>query len=871
MTSAHPDLHLAASPDFFDTPRRAAPAGRFEALPDVTPPAGWARRERGLWDCYDPPVTDVPVTGWKVHVSAGPATARAVHDVVVPYCFARGLAFKRLASVEVVHLVSSKYGPRTTSGKLFTLYPRDAAEAVAVCRELHPDLAAYPGPRVLTDVPWRGGPLHLRFGAVRGRPYVDGHGRPGVLLRDEDGAWVPDPRTIGDPNGGAQALPDGFETAPPPASTGSALAHLSRFTGLHRSNGGGVYQAWWDEQRRWVVLKEAMPHTGYDRAGRSAVERLRAEAAALRRLDGVDGVPRVLDYLEVQGHELLVEEHLPGRTGPHWAGTHNPLASHSDPEPAMLRRYAARVDVVVRSVAGILWDVHARGLAVDDLHPGNLLVDEADHARVVDLETATALDEQAPGTFGGAGFGGARRTGRERDERALDMLALWFLLPLTRVAERDPYLLREHVDWAFDAYGPLPAALDARLAALRADAPRRLAPAPPVAGPALVAGMRAVATPERTDRLHPAGPEGFAYGGTCLAHGAAGTLWAMAGVGLPPTDQEREWFARRALAAPCPYRGLYVGDAGVAAVAVDLGAEPDLLAQLGRRLLDEPADGGRNLSVWAGVAGDVLGQLRTGTALGDDELVDAALAGATRCAEQLVQGRELPRAGYLHGWTGVAHAFLEVYRATRDAVWLGRAVDALQRDLARCEVDPAAGVRLASGGVRRTAYVGTGSGGIALVADEILDHADVPGLQELLPRLVQACVRRSVAGAGLLAGRAGLLAVVSRLRPRLPDQGHVDRARASAAVATHLDMLALQIVVRDEHRAVLDGNGLRFSCDLADGSAGVAVAVEQATRGGAVLPFLSHRPPAPSGVQVPDGASRRVPWSARATGGRNTS
>lgn len=853
MSIGRLEAYIVADRELYDSPRYARfPRRGLREPADVVLPSGWHRRERGVWDVFDPPGARPPVTGWKVHVAACPETAAAVSDVVVPYCLDNGVPFKRLASLEVVHLMAAKYAPRSGSGKYVTVYPDDDAHLVRLCRDLHPELAGLPGPRVLTDVTWREGPLSARYGAVRGRPYVDEDGRPGTLMRDADGTWVPDGRRLGGRMPEGVRLPEGFEVAAP-APAGAALGHLTDLVALHHSNSGGVYKAWATDTRRWVVLKEARPLSGYDREGRTAPERLEREAQALERLKGVAGVPGYLGRLEVQGHEFLVEEFVEGLTLVNWAGVHSPTSSRSDARPDELRDWARRADRLVGSVAAVLEGVHGRGLAMDDLHPGNVLVGASDEVCLIDFEAASELDRAGPGSFYGAGFGGGRATGRERDLRALDMLALWLLLPLTRITDLDPTLLPEHVAWVRATY-PVPPSLDARLARLLAG------PAPvtrrTVDEDRLVAGIAARSTPHRDDRLHPGSAESFTFGGTCLAYGAAGVLWATAATGREPRAEDLAWFVER-LDRRSPYRGLFVGDAGVAVVAHRLGLPRETLAPLVDGLLAEPPDGGATLGLYAGAAGDGLAMLHLGTGLGEDRLVDGALSTAERCAAALRGGRRLSRAGYLHGWAGVAQLFLAVHRHTGSPRWLGHAVDALGQDLERCTVDDAAGVRVAMAGVRRIAYLGEGSGGIALVADEVLDHAEVPALEGLLPGLAQACRRTVVAQPGLLAGRAGLLAVVARLLPRLRGADDDAHGRAVAAVEAHRRLLGLHTVARGDAQLVPGEGGLRLSADLAHGSAGVLLALHQARAGGAFLPFFTSRPPVPTGTRTTGGGVPR--------------
>jgi hypothetical protein len=875
VTVGHLEAFVAADADFYETPVRARfPAGTWGTLPALDLPSGWTSSIRGYWEVAEPPSGAPPETGWKVHVTACPETAVEVAEAVAAHCVAEQLPFKRLATIELVHLMTSKYAPRASSGKLFTIYPPDDSALVDVCQALHDRLAHLPGPRVLTDVQWRGGPVSVRYGALRGRPHVDADGTPGILMRSPDGTWVPDRRTLGGGLPEGVELPRGFALTQMDAGA-TPFEGFTRLSALHHSNSGGVYKAWQSDPGRWVVLKEARPLSGYDRTGRSGVERLRHEADVLRRLEGLEGVPRFHDYFAVQGHEFLVQEFLEGLSCYNWSGARNPLSGQSNPTLHAVRTYVRDVATVVDRLADLVSAVHARGIAIDDLHPGNVLVAEGNQVSLIDLEAATSLDDVTPTTFRVAGFGSQGRSGRERDQRALDMFALWLLLPLTRLVDLDPSLLADHVGWVRQAYAP-PPELDVRLQQLLARAQQSDSPASALSGTVagrsepgfedlLVLGLRHTATPERDDRLFPGSAEGFTFGGQSFAYGAAGILWSLHRCGTPPTAEEVEWLSERALRST-GFRGLYVGDAGLALAATALGVHPDVVRTIGRRLLAAaPESREANIGLYAGAAGDALGLLHLADALGEERYAERAVEWAEVCVRQREAGRELPRPGYLHGWTGVGQLFLELYRRYRDSRWLGHAVGALQQDLSRCSLDPLAGVRMVLPGVRRIGYLGQGSGGLALVADELLLEAEVPELEALVPGLSQACERTIVAQPGLFAGRAGMLAVVARLLPRLSsaeDPARFEQARA--AVESHRRLLRMYAVRRGEGLLVPGDGGLRLSTDLFHGNAGLLLALSQLD-GGDFLPFFTARPP----VQRTGGSSTH-PSSCGADGGNKT-
>jgi len=101
---------------------------------------------------------------------------------------------------------------------------------------------------------------------------------------------------------------------------------------------------------------------------------LRREARAYQQLAGLRGVPRLVGF---EGPDRLVVERVAGR----------PLAQ-GDAAPATVLDNAARV----------LGEIHARGVAVTDLHRSNLLVAHDGRVCVVDFAMARlARDPGRPG------------------------------------------------------------------------------------------------------------------------------------------------------------------------------------------------------------------------------------------------------------------------------------------------------------------------------------------------------------------------------------------------------------------------------------------------------------------------------------------
>ncbi|WP_327167304.1 class IV lanthionine synthetase LanL [Streptomyces subrutilus] len=324
--------------------------------------------------------------GWKLHLSARPEDLAATVELVVPVLLRYTCDAKFAVSAAVLREVNSGAGDPHVVGKAVTVYPR-ARDLVALAGELAEVLAGRPGPRVLSDRRVRqDSPVYYRYGPFR----VSGPGAAALVMTGPDGqglagrasARYRQPPWAADPFG---------RPAPGAGRASHRVGGRFRLTaGIARSPHGDVYRGVDETTGDRVVVKQARAHTGADDDGVDACGRLRHEHGVLAALDGVHGVPRLLDHLRHGEDEFLVM---------------------TDCGPADLRRevlergpYRWRsgrdVTALAHRLLTVLDAVHARGVVVCDLKPGNVVLDADGAGHVVD--------------FGISALGGSRPAGATR-------------------------------------------------------------------------------------------------------------------------------------------------------------------------------------------------------------------------------------------------------------------------------------------------------------------------------------------------------------------------------------------------------------------------------------------------------------------------
>ncbi|MGA5816316.1 class IV lanthionine synthetase LanL [Kitasatospora sp. NPDC094028] len=642
---------------------------------------GWDVTVEGFW-CTARPSASAPLPGqgWKLHVSAASAAGEAVLAAVVRVLAQDPCAFKFAARQERLHELNSRNSDRGSAGKFITVYPAGEAQFQRLAAELDRATAGLPGPVVLSDRPYRpGSRVHYRYGAIALPAELGNDGEYRSVLRGPGGERAEDvrggsfraPGWARDPLAGVGA----GAARPGKRSGGVLLAGRYAVTAAVRHGAkGGVFLGRDTHGDAEVVVKQARAHIEVDRAGTDARDALRHEAALLDRLAGQELAPRAVELVEQEDSVFLVQERIAGQPLGSWVAAR--LRRDGSPDVDW-----AEAGPVAHALVDLVERVHAQGLVLRDLSPGNVMVRPDGQLRLVDLELAAdagrtvgaagtpgyRAPEHGPGRLGL--LGGARAVCTA--DPAVDRYALGGLLFLLATGH-DP-LLPEDLPQARPVAERLGRWLD--LAARTGETARRLAPA--------ILGLRAE-EPERR--------WGFARVRACLGGGPAGPrqavvtrLWqAPARPGGGSSDIDR--FARPAPGGT-PSGGAPSG-----------GAALDRVLQDGLRHLTATATPERRDRLWPAVpAGErtdpcnvqhgaagvlaVLARAVVAEGLPGEVREEAARTARTAAGwiERRIAAEPLILPGLHFGRAGAAWALLDAARALEDAGLAGRAAGLARR------------------------------------------------------------------------------------------------------------------------------------------------------------------------------------------------
>lgn len=858
------NYYLAADQRFYEPiDRRPKRAGDFLGRVEHKLDADWQVVCSGVWVNFHHRGSRLPLQGWKIHLSTVPQDAARLLEVVASFLIARKTSFKFLSDAGALRLTGSKSWTRGASGKFITIYPLDAEDFKLILAELDPLTREFRGPYILSDKRYQDSKvLYYRYGGIRPNSRLRADGRRTMVL------VAPDGREVEDVRGPVYHKPDWVEEPFPsaeeePRSEGLNGGRYIVEKALHFSNTGGVYLARDARTGKTVVLKEARAHVHGFSDSMDAAALLRHEHALLEKIAGHGVAPRPVELFQEWEHLFLVEEHLDGYMALRHLSARGSLFLETRPTREAVLRHLKRDLVIARRLARIIDALHAEGIVWGDISVNNIMVHpETLDVRIIDLESAQDRGGAAMERIFTPGFAdGRRRSGTaatvEDDYYGVGAVLLFLVTHSNGLLALKPEASSQMLAEMTRDFG-LPARLTEVIALLLGDdASSRPRPSAVLAsveealadlGPigfdeerrlspeeleAAVSGagrfIEASADLHRKDRLFPADPSVFLTNPLGLSHGAAGVLYALSAAGRPVEPALVEWLLAREGSETLP-PGLYNGSAGLAWSLLQLGrrseAEASLEKGVGHPLLASCANLHDGLAGWGLTNLRFWLSTRDETYLREAELVGRALVAT---AEERDGGLCWPKAdgvveyGLGFGSSGIGLFLLYLDRALGGG-FQDAAVRAFEHDLAH-------GVPMDGGGLswhRDSApsaivspYWKQGSAGVGIAALRFLKATGDQRYRKLVDDLDVDCGRKYATFPGRDEGLAGIGEYLLDAYLFTGEEKFLARAHRLAA--------GLRVFAVEQPEGVAyPGNGLaRFSCDLATGSAGIALFLDR--------------------------------------------
>ncbi|MFB9629712.1 class IV lanthionine synthetase LanL [Nonomuraea helvata] len=373
--------------------------------------------EDDTWISVHDPHHEIPLQGWKIHISARPGALTDTLDRVLPILAGSGCAFKVARSARrLMELNSGDVDPGAV-GKAMTVYPEQDA-VVELGHALADALSGLSAPRIVSDRRVRpDAPVYYRYAPFAPQYRVDENGDFELIVIGPDGEqlpgaagpeftcppWATDPFRPTDPAeaGPSNALPSGgrpsLGTLPSAETAGQAVGGTGRVIGgrYHVTSGvvrgprGNVYRAT-DAAGRRVVVKEARAYVGENVEGWDLRMYLRNELRVLQALKGVAGVPEPIDHFRHGEDEFLVMTDAGSRDLNRFVAENGLFTE----EPAGGERDLGALAVRLLEVIDA---VHSHGVVIRDLSPKNVVLGDDGRCTLIDFGNSRYDGLQLPG------------------------------------------------------------------------------------------------------------------------------------------------------------------------------------------------------------------------------------------------------------------------------------------------------------------------------------------------------------------------------------------------------------------------------------------------------------------------------------------
>ncbi len=712
--------------DFFeDSSTLASESSDYRNILDQLVPPSWKRGESGIWLHAIPSNSQLPLQGFKIHVSGTSVTAEELLRKVVPVCVENEAGFKVMANPLMLERTTSKNSSRGTSGKFITIYPRDDEHFAKLVKALDAATSGLAGPYILSDKRYgENKVLFYRYGGFAPRYELNIYGERVPVINMPDGRLVPDDRTpfFQLPEG----IKDPFESGNTEDEAGVCLKNRYVVTDLIlHSNAGGVYKAEDQQTGHTVVIKEARPFVNVTRdSDQDAIAMLRKEARVLEKLQHTGYTPRLIDFFQEWEHYFLVEEFLPGIPLSSYRGGRDVTLVQRHTSDAAIKLFCERLYRITGSLIRAFQAFHHEGVIMGDVSPHNVLIDPETLAlKIIDFEGAFVMceDESAVGLHTLGFVSPSRQAGAalspQDDFYALGCVIYSLVFPVQEFFGLSPEAREQFIDEISRDYRLPPTIKDMIFALLKGDVDRAQAIAqsgdvhrlelPPAAVPSRPDRSRvkdvleriseyilAKADSKSEERLWPSDYRLFSTNPLSVGYGAMGTALFLKAVSGKVPDEILEWIDRRPLSQESYAPGLYVGLSGIAWALEELGLKEKARTAIDMALRSPLLMQGPD--VFYGMAGVGLSSLYFFRKTGEehflqharqlgDALIDSAASNENGCYWTNVDG--INYFGHCHGGSGIALFLLYLHLATRDDQYLSYATSALDYEIAHGRID----------------------------------------------------------------------------------------------------------------------------------------------------------------------------------------
>ena len=870
-------VNLLAHAEFYETINYYKPREEdlLNPVKELLTPE-WKLLRGSVWFVCFPPDQEpknLPIQGWKIHVSSNIINAREIINAVIPVLKQHETSFKFALDKNILSLMNGKSWARQGAGKFITIYPAED-KFKSLIENLYLATKDLEGLYILSDKRYKDSKtIFYRYGGMRQHDIFNIKGERTPVLVSPDGKNIPDRRLpyYAFPEWAEEPFPTDDQSQDQKNETGGILLNNGRYfvdRVLFFSNSGGVYLATDQMTDQRVVIKEARP---YVTLTEDAVALLKKEHRILTKLQDTGIAPKPIDFFQDWEHHFLVEEYIEGIPLTTYSARHN-VTLLTRPTLTDTVEFYKNFKTIFTQLARIIDLLHKKNLVFGDLSPNNIIIRDEDlKVRIIDFEAAFEVGVNQPIYLYTPGFASADQVAGtpptfENDYYSLGAIMHYFLAPINTMMKLKPEAKHEFLHSVIRDIGFPPAVNEIIQSLLEVDVSKR--PKPDEVAQLLerdqsveVPALQALddqslvdyspviegisnyilhfASYNRNDRLFPADSRIFSTNPLSVAYGACGIVHALNCMNGRIPDEAINWILSQEINNELYPPGLYLGMAGIGWVLLELGLQEEaakvMKSSFNHPLIDDCAD------LFFGRSGWGIANLKFFLATEDEiylqkakeagqHIISTAIEDETGCSWPYENSTYF---GLGHGGSGVSLFLLYLYLATGEEKFLNVGQKALDFDLNHSEVNLDGGVswkyRVSSGSIILP-YWRYGSAGVGTTVLRYYKLLGEERYKNTLDKIYLDTNRKYAVFPGRFMGLSGIGDFLLDMFDFLDQEEYLKSAERLAAG------LMLFKIEKDQGTIFPGDRLLRLSCDYGTGSSGIGLFLHRLmVRGGSAF------------------------------------
>ncbi|WP_026906807.1 protein kinase domain-containing protein [Paucisalibacillus globulus] len=318
-----------------------------------------------------------PRQGWKIHISCFFDNYLSILNKVGLYCSEKQISFKYIHNKHTLHGLLSKNCDRKSAGKFITIYPFNKLEFITAIRELYTILRDEHGPYILTDKRYLDSKvIYYRYGLILPNDKTD-------FVYDGFGQKVPDIEGpyYKEKNGIVDPLLENKEEVP--MEEPYLFKHYTIDKVIHQTNGGGIYLGS-NKNGTKVVIKEARPNIGISEKD-TVISFRKKESEVLHVLQDFPHTPKLIESFYDWEHYYSVQEYIEGETLREFSSNYSPVTIHES-STERIHNSINKIEQVMKNIISAFAALHDRKIALVDVSPDNIIIDENLNVYFIDME-----------------------------------------------------------------------------------------------------------------------------------------------------------------------------------------------------------------------------------------------------------------------------------------------------------------------------------------------------------------------------------------------------------------------------------------------------------------------------------------------------